>query len=115
MVNICKAQVTTISAKLANPCRTLSVKTETINTSFTISPNPSNNGLVNIQLNGNLENYSWITIYDMIGRIVYQKNNLQNNTSQNLLLRLDNLNDGVYLIEVKAKKGSETKKLIINK
>ena len=115
VVSICKAQVTTISARLANPCKTLSVKAEVINNSFTIYPNPSNNGIIYIQLNGSLDQYSRITISDMIGRTVFQKNNLQNNTSPNLLLRLDNLTPGVYLIEVKSKKGKETKKLIISK
>lgn len=113
-VNIAKAQVTTINATLANPCAALNVNEIPKSIDFTIYPNPTNE-IVNIQLSGNLVESPKIKMYDMIGKLVYEKNNFDNFASQNLSFRVDNLTTGIYLISVQTNDKTTTKKLIINK
>lgn len=113
-VNIAKAQVTTITATLADPCTALNVNEIPKSIDFTIYPNPTNE-IVNIQLSGNLVESPKIKIYDIIGKLVYEKNNFDNFASQNLSFRVDNLTTGIYLISVQTNDKTTTKKLIINK
>ena len=107
-VNIAKAQVTTITATLADPCTALNVNEIPKSIDFTIYPNPTNE-IVNIQLSGNLVESPKIKIYDIIGKLVYEKNNFDNFASQNLSFRVDNLTTGIYLISVQTNDKTTTK------
>ncbi len=112
--NICVGQVTTINTTLAAPCSTLNVNDITKNIEFTIYPNPTNE-IVNLQLSGSLVESPKVKIYDMIGKLVYEKNNFDNYATQNLSFRVDHLTTGIYLISVQTNDKTTTKKLIINK
>ncbi|WP_055444566.1 M20/M25/M40 family metallo-hydrolase [Lacinutrix himadriensis] len=75
-----------------------------------IYPNPSNNGIVNLNLlNSNSSNNS-ITIYDVLGKSVFTKNNLQAVET----LNLKRLQKGIYLAVIKSDNKTVTKKLILN-
>ncbi len=76
---------------------------------FIIYPNPSN-GNINIKSLIDLGDAA-ITIYDINGRAVYnQEVSLQNTVSVNA----ENLNTGIYIIQIKGADYSHSAKLIIN-
>jgi len=113
-VSITKAQVTTINAKLLNPCAKLSVSEASKNIDFSIFPNP-NTGIVNIQLNNSLVSNPKVKIYDMFGKLVFEKNKFENIPSNKFTILIDSLTEGIYLISVEINKSITTKKLIISK
>ncbi len=82
-----------------------------ISSEVLIAPNPSNNGLFNIDF-GNTNNQSSITIHNVIGKIVFTKE-IDGNTKQHI--DLSNQTNGVYFVTIKNDKESITKKIIINK
>jgi hypothetical protein len=112
--NISNAQVTTVNVTLANPCTALNLLEIPRIIDFTIYPNPTNE-IVNIQLSGNLVESPKIKIYDVIGKLVYEKNNFDNYATQKLSFRVDYLTTGIYLISLQTNDKITTKKLIINK
>ncbi|WP_299890391.1 T9SS type A sorting domain-containing protein [uncultured Lacinutrix sp.] len=87
-----------------NDNNTLSVDSfETSN--FSIYPNPSNTGFVNIKTTSN-EAVN-VTVYNILGKQVIAQE-LENNT-----LNVSNLNSGVYLVKLTQNGASTTKKLVI--
>ncbi|RBP34129.1 putative secreted protein (Por secretion system target) [Oceanihabitans sediminis] len=76
---------------------------------FKLYPNPSSNGIVYLSSNASLNNSS-IKIYDVLGKEVFSKSNLQNLER----LHLKKLQKGVYIAVIKNKHTSITKKLILN-
>jgi endo-1,4-beta-xylanase len=65
---------------------------------ITVYPNPSNNGQFNINLNElNLDGKLNIQILDMLGRVVYEKEE----TAANTLEINSNLKPGLYILQVK--------------
>ena len=112
--NLAKAQVTTINATLANPCSTLNVDEISSNENIVIYPNPTK-GIVSINFENNFNNENVsIKVIDMIGKIIYEKKNIEIiNSSINIYL--DNVNNGVYFITIQRKDKIFSKKLIINK
>jgi len=71
-------------------------------------PNPSDGGRFMIILPGSGEN-AVVSIYDILGKRVYEKNAQGSNTIQiNSQLRT-----GVYMVRIKSSAGSFTKKLIV--
>lgn len=68
-------------------------------------PNPSN-GYITIETDRGLQ----ITIHDILGKKVYSKNVISNET-----LNLTHLNNGMYLVNMNDGENQVTKKLIINK
>ena len=70
-------------------------KKNTIDNTFwaSVYPNPSNGELV---VKTNQENLLSIEITDMMGKLVYQKNNIENNK----ILHLSKLNSGLYSIKL---------------
>ncbi len=112
--SVCNAQTTTINATLADPCSTLNVNDITKNIEFTIYPNPTS-GLVNIQLNTSLVQNTTMKIYDLIGKLVFERNTFENNQNQNYSLNLNHLTSGIYLLSVQINDRTTTKKLIITK
>ena len=71
-------------------------------------PNPSNGGRFMILLPGSIEN-AVVSIYDILGRMVYKKNAQGSNTIQ----INSQLKAGVYLVRINSNAGSFTKKLIV--
>ncbi len=77
---------------------------------FKIYPNPSTNGMVHLNISDNNSMNNSITIYDVLGKEVYTKTNLQTVESINL----KHLQKGVYIAVVKTNAKTTTKKLILN-
>jgi hypothetical protein len=109
-----QAQVTTINAVLANPCSVLNTQNYPTYLDFSLYPNPTNE-IVHIQFNESLLESPKIKIYDLIGKLVYENNNLETFASQDFSIRVDQLNSGVYLLAVQVNDRITNKKLIINK
>ena len=77
---------------------------------FVIYPNPSK-GLFNIQFNSNSNNDINLNVYDMRGRNVHQ-DIFSNNGLINETINLENLQSGVYLVEVQDGLKKVTKKIV---
>jgi len=77
---------------------------------FKIYPNPSTNGMVHLNISDNNSMNNSIAIYDVLGKEVYTKTNLQTVESINL----KHLQKGVYIAVVKTNAKTTTKKLILN-
>lgn len=76
-----------------------------------IFPNPSSNGLFSISM-GSILGKTTITVYDIIGNVVFTKET-SSNTKQ--LIDLTNQSNGSYFVTVKNDAETITKKIIINK
>lgn len=74
---------------------------------FALFPNPTNGIL---EYKENKIAVSQINVYDNVGRLVKQFNNVANN-----ILDLKELNNGVYFIEIMTEKGNTTQKMILKK
>ena len=70
-----------------------------------IYPNP-NKGVFNIEL-GSIE--STVTIYNTMGQVVYQNTGLSNKTE----IKLDNINSGLYFVNINNSEMNITEKVII--
>ena len=105
------SQTTTLSVHLGNPCqRITTINDEVNNHVLLIYPNPTS-GIVTIELDSKFQTTkTQITVYDMIGRIVYETT-IPKSTS----LSLQMLTTGIYFINLKLNDLSITRKLIINK
>lgn len=93
----------------ANSTNALSVN-ENTNDVFKIYPNPSNNGIVNLVFSQEVATNGSLKIYDVLGKEVYTKTNLQATETINL----KRLQKGVYIAVIKTDKITTTKKLILN-
>lgn len=81
-------------------------------TNISIFPNP-NSGEFTVKLNSNSGNNIKITVYDIRGRKVF--NNTYNNSSNfNEVINLNNVQSGIYLLNVSDGIRSTTKKIIVN-
>ena len=78
---------------------------------FVLYPNP-NNGTFNIQFTS-LSNNVKVSVHDMRGREVFNKS-YGNNGLFNELLRLDNVQSGIYLVTVQDGARKSTKKMVVN-
>ena len=76
------------------------------NSTFSIYPNPVRNGFFNIRSINN--NKFDIEIYNLLGKRVVQKNDMDNQT-----INVNTLQSGVYLVKINQDQQSITKKLII--
>ena len=77
---------------------------------FSIVPNP-NKGIFDIQLKSVLNDYS-IVIYDTTGRVIFEKEYVNNN-ELNQIVTLNDTMKGVYLISIRSQGDYLTKKIII--
>lgn len=89
-------------------------QTNTLNTTsfekdkgFSLSPNPTNN-IAKIKSNNN-QPISSVKIYDVLGKLIFSKNNI-NATS--FVLPISDYNNGIYLVKIN---NTNSKKLVINK
>lgn len=83
---------------------TLSVDTFN-NTNFSIYPNPTNTGFVNITTTSN--EAITVTVFDILGKQVLSQN-VNNNT-----LNVSSLNTGVYILKLNQNGATMTKKLVV--
>lgn len=82
----------------------VSVETE-VEQNLAIYPNP-NKGVFNIEL-GNRE--SEVTVYNAMGQVVYRNAGLSDKTE----IRLDNINSGLYFVNIKNSEMNITEKVIV--
>ena len=68
---------------------------------FTVYPNPTNTGNVNINFNNSYVNFdnAELIVYDVFGKMIYQEV-LTSNSWMNLNLDLSAMSNGVYLIKI---------------
>jgi hypothetical protein len=77
-------------------------------------PNP-NNGSFNISIKSELTEDIYMSIYNQIGEVVWQKQLEKLNGKINVFVPLDQAAQGVYQLQVTTSKKVINKKLIINK
>jgi hypothetical protein len=98
--NLIKTQLTTTA--LAN---------ETfLENQFSIYPNP-NKGSFTIEFKELANSFS-VEVYDVTGKTIFE-NNYDQSANPSQMINLDNVNRGIYFINVKSDKGLVTKKLVI--
>ena len=93
-----------LGTRTAADCSTLST-TKTTADVFSIYPNPTTNGLVNITSKFN-EAIS-VTVFDILGKQVF------NRTVTNNTLNVASLNSGVYILKISQNGNVSTKRLVI--
>jgi subtilisin-like proprotein convertase family protein len=98
------------SLNLCNIATALAVN-QNIFENFALYPNP-NNGTFTVQFNSSFDNSILIGIHDIRGREVFSKT-YQNNGFFNEKLQLDNLQSGVYLINIQDGDKKITKKIVV--
>jgi hypothetical protein len=87
------------------PTGTLAISQQQLLDGFAMYPNPVRGGLLNIQSASNTEKN--ISIYDMIGKQVFQRN-----TSANQI-NISNLKVGIYFVKVQQDGKIATRKLVV--
>jgi len=88
-------------------CSALAIE-DTSTVSFSVFPNPSTSGLINIKLSNNVSGSSNVTIYNVLGSLVYT-----NTFSQNEFAIATNLSSGSYIISIATEAGVSNKSLIV--
>ena len=92
----------------------LKVNTLTINEELYVYPNPSADGSFNVILNLKEKQPVVLTLYDALGKLVYQ--NTYNNVSQeNLVLGVPSLTSGLYILKASGSSFSATKRVLIQR
>lgn len=81
-------------------------------TNFNVYPNP-NNGSFNVKLNSVANRNVLISVFDISGRQVFS-NNYKASTEFNEVINLDNVQSGMYMLQVSDGVNLETRKVIIN-
>ncbi|WP_051229693.1 reprolysin-like metallopeptidase [Psychroserpens burtonensis] len=79
---------------------------------FSIYPNP-NNGSFNVNLNSSSNNTISIEVFDIRGRKVFDKR-YDSSPTINKVINLENVQSGIYLLQVRDGLNKQTKKIIIN-
>jgi hypothetical protein len=77
---------------------------------FSLYPNP-NKGSFTIEFKELANSFS-VEVYDVTGKTIYE-NNYDQSANPSQMINLDNVNRGIYFINVKSDKGLVTKKLVI--
>jgi hypothetical protein len=77
---------------------------------FSIYPNP-NKGSFTIEFKELANSFS-VEVFDVTGKTIYE-NNYDQSANPSQMINLDNVNRGIYFINVKSDKGLVTKKLVI--
>jgi hypothetical protein len=79
---------------------------------YSISPNP-NNGSFHLNLNGLGSGNVNISVYNLVGKLVYQSDNNSNNGALVKDIQLNDAASGVYFIKVASDDKVTTKKVVI--
>jgi PKD repeat protein len=87
---------------------------ETKEVVFTISPNPSN-GEFTVNMNGLKSDQVKISVYNLIGKLVYEANAEAADARLTKEIQTNNLSSGIYFIKATNYNNEFTKKIIINK
>lgn len=88
-----------------------SVSEQTVkNTLFNLYPNPAFD-IVNLNINNSNNKDLEINIYNIIGKLISSETLRQNQQQINI----ENLSNGIYMVEIKSKEWSEKQKLIIQR
>lgn len=87
---------------------------ETKEVVFTISPNPSN-GEFTVNMNGLKSDQVKISVYNLIGKLVYEANAEAADARLTKEIQTNNLSSGIYFIKATNDNNEFTKKIIINK
>jgi subtilisin-like proprotein convertase family protein len=85
---------------------------ETTISGFSVYPNP-NNGLFNVSLNSSSNNNIFIEVFDIRGRKVFNKQ-YESKPTFNETINLENVQSGIYLLQVNDGMNKQTKKVIVN-
>ena len=80
--------------------------------SFTLYPNPSDNGTVFLQFGNEISNNVEVKFFNMLGQVVLASNT-ETMTSQKMTVNTTSLQRGVYLVEVSTNSATFTNRLII--
>lgn len=80
--------------------------------SISVYPNPSENGIFTVNT-GNPSNKTIVTVYNIIGKVVFSKE--INSSNKEVTIDLSNEANGSYFVNIKNDKESSTKKITINK
>ncbi len=81
---------------------------------ISVFPNPTNNGIVNITLNGFKGTRTEIRILNVIGNEVHREVINEMNDHFTKPINLSKFNNGVYYVKLQADDFSEFKKIIVN-
>jgi hypothetical protein len=96
---------------IKNQFSTTALSNETfLENQFSIYPNP-NKGSFTIEFKELANSFS-VEGYDVTGKTIYE-NNYDQSANPSQMINLDNVNRGIYFINVKSDKGLVTKKLVI--
>lgn len=82
----------------------------TENASFRLSPNPTNE-VLNIQFDENTSTNIQLNIIDIMGKIIHTET--RTISDSNLLLNVNDLNSGIYFIQIISNKKIMTKKFVV--
>ena len=80
-----------------------------VESTIQVSPNPSSNGIFNIDLSSNNGDL-YLKVFDIMGKVVHQET--INSSPQNFILDLSNENTGMYLLTIENKQRKRSFKLI---
>lgn len=102
-----------ITVNVVNPSVATGINSaEAAELNYSIFPNP-NNGLFNLSLNGlNSDNVN-VSVYSVVGKLVYQSEGSSNNGTFSKDISLDGVSNGVYFIKVASDNKVITKKVIV--
>jgi subtilisin-like proprotein convertase family protein len=100
--------INSFSLNICNVQNALSVVTNPI-TNSSVYPNPTK-GIVNVSIPA-LTDKAIINLFDIQGRKILSKETNQVNTS----FEIENLQDGIYLVNIENEEGSITKKIILKR
>lgn len=81
---------------------TLGISNEIVNNSVKIYPNPAVN-LTNVMFNADKSNTAVLSVYDLLGNRVNKQDVSIRQGTNNLLLPVENIQPGIYFIELKFK------------
>ena len=102
---------TTNDPNLPSQFTTNTLSNETfLENQFSIYPNP-NKGSFTIEFKELANSFS-VEVYDVTGKTIYE-NSYDQSANPSQMINLDNVNRGIYFINVKSDKGLVTKKLVI--
>lgn len=104
-------QMVTIDTSVAN-CATTGIDENTATAQATVYPNPTT-GLLNIVFKNSNSNQLLITVFDVLGNVVFNAIDYKINTDYNKQINLEGLAEGIYTIQLSAGSDVITKKLII--
>jgi hypothetical protein len=78
-----------------------------------VYPNPSTNGILNLNFNSKISHSVEIRLLDMLGKSVYQENIPEIETMYKETINLGSLKSGIYFLKISTDQGQVVKKIVI--